>query len=260
MEKYTTTWRLFYSIGIIGIAVLQLVLHSLMPVIVPSSIPFLSGCVSCIWLVSVFMIVTAGLATGFSKHARTAALLMGAFLLLLFITMHLPCQVQNNWRFLVGWSNPLKILALSGGAFVVAGSLPTTGSQNRFMSVLAKLIPYGKCFFAIDILVAGIMHFFYMPFVAMLVPAWLPWHTFWGYLAGVALIVGAVGIIFNIKRQLAANLLGIIIFIWLITLHIPRAIADPVTGNGNEIISVFEALAFSGIAFLIAANARQKNS
>ncbi|WP_299356191.1 hypothetical protein [Mucilaginibacter sp.] len=79
-------------------------------------------------------------------------------------------------------------------------------------------------------------------------------------MAGVALIAGAAGIILNIKRQLAANLLGAIIFIWLITLHIPRAIADPVSGNGNEIVSVFEALAFSGIAFLIAANAKTKKT
>jgi hypothetical protein len=43
------------------------------------------------------------------------------------------------------------------------------------------------------------------------------------------------------------------IFLWFIMLHIPRAIADPHSGNGNEWTSVFEALAFSGIAFLMAA-------
>jgi hypothetical protein len=34
-------------------------------------------------------------------------------------------------------------------------------------------------------------------------------------------------------------------------LHIPRGIADPHSGDGNEWTSVFEALSFSGIAFLI---------
>lgn len=97
-----------------------------------------------------------------------------------------------------------------------------------------------------------------MPFVAMLVPNWIPWHTFWGYLAGIALVAAALGIILNIQLKLAADLLGAIVLIWFITLHIPRAIADPVSGNGNEIVSVFESLAFSGIAFLIAANASTK--
>jgi uncharacterized membrane protein len=260
MEKYNTTWRLFYSIAIVGIAVQQLVLSSFMPVIVPSSIPYLPGCITCIWIVSIFLIITAGLAVGFNKYARGKALLLGAVLLLIFLFLHLPYQIQTNLHFLAGWSDALKILALSGGALVVAGSLPRPAKANRFNTLLAKLIRLGRFFFAIDILMAGIMHFFYMPFVAMLVPAWIPWPTFWGYLTGVALVAGALGIILNVQLKLAANLLGVIIFIWLLTLHIPRAIADPITGNGNEIVSVFEALGFSGVAFLIAANAKAKRA
>jgi hypothetical protein len=34
-------------------------------------------------------------------------------------------------------------------------------------------------------------------------------------------------------------------------LHIPRAIADPHSGHGDEWSGVFEALAFSGIAFIL---------
>jgi hypothetical protein len=64
-------------------------------------------------------------------------------------------------------------------------------------------------------------------------------------------MAGGLGIILNIQRHLAANLLGIMIFIWFIILHIPRAMVDPHSGNGNEITSVFEALSFSGIALLI---------
>ncbi|WP_214072306.1 hypothetical protein [Mucilaginibacter sp. dw_454] len=260
MNKVNTLWRAFYSIGIVGIAVLQLVKGNFMPVIIPSSIPYLPGCLLCIWVVSLLFIVKAILIAGFEKYARSSALFVGVFLLILFLALHLPYQVETNMHFLAGWSDALKILALSGGAFVVAGSLTNPVAAHKPGSWVAKLIPLGRYFFAIDILVAGIMHFLYMPFVAMLVPAWLPWHTFWGYLAGVALIASALGIILNIQLKLAANLLGAIIFIWFITLHIPRAIADPVSGNGNEIVSVFEALAFSGIAFLIAANAKVKRA
>ncbi len=49
------------------------------------------------------------------------------------------------------------------------------------------------------------------------------------------------------------------IFLWLIVLHIPWAIADPYTDRGNEITSVFQALAFSGIALGIAVAPKKKN-
>jgi uncharacterized membrane protein len=258
MRNLNTLWRVFYSIAIIGIAVLQMVKAGFMPVIIPSSIPYLPGCIACIWVVGLLMITASVLIIGSAKYGRTAALALGTFLLLLFVALHLPYQIETNLRFLAGWSDALKILALSGGAFVVAGSLTNPITSHRPSSIIARLIPAGCYFFAVDILVAGIMHFLYMPFVAMLVPAWLPWHYFWGYLAGVGLVGAGLGIILNIKLKCAANLLGIIIFIWLVTLHIPRAIADPVSGNGNEIVSVFEALAFSGIAFLIATGAKPK--
>jgi hypothetical protein len=50
------------------------------------------------------------------------------------------------------------------------------------------------------------------------------------------------------------------LLIWFAILHIPRAIADPYSGKGNEITSVFQALAFSGIAFVIAVIAKARKN
>jgi uncharacterized membrane protein YphA (DoxX/SURF4 family) len=110
----------------------------------------------------------------------------------------------------------------------------------------------GRIFFSITMIIFGCEHFIYTDFVQTLVPSWIPGHLFWTYLAGAALIAAGLGIMLNIKLQLAATLLGIIIFIWLIVLHIPRGIADPNSGNGNEWTSVFEAVAFSATAFILA--------
>jgi hypothetical protein len=57
-----------------------------------------------------------------------------------------------------------------------------------------------------------------------------------------------------VKRvaRLASLLVGVMIFLWVVMLHIPRAIADPYTNVGNEWASVFEALAFSGMALMLA--------
>jgi uncharacterized membrane protein len=98
----------------------------------------------------------------------------------------------------------------------------------------------------------GIDHFLYTDFVATLVPSWMPGHIFWTYFAGIALIGTGVGIILKFTRKWVALLASAMIFLWFILLHIPRAIADPNGNKGNEITSVFEALAFSGIALGIA--------
>jgi uncharacterized membrane protein YphA (DoxX/SURF4 family) len=106
----------------------------------------------------------------------------------------------------------------------------------------------------------GIDHFLYTEFVAPLVPGWIPGHVFWTYFGAVALIGSGVCIMFKIKVRLVSILSGIMLFLWFVILHIPRAIADPNIEKGNEITSVFQALAFSGIAFVIACIYKDKIS
>jgi uncharacterized membrane protein YphA (DoxX/SURF4 family) len=63
------------------------------------------------------------------------------------------------------------------------------------------------------------------------------------------LIAGGLGIIVPLTSRLAGGLSGLMIFVWVLIVHIPRAVA---IRNSNETIVVFEALAFSGVAFLVA--------
>jgi hypothetical protein len=52
--------------------------------------------------------------------------------------------------------------------------------------------------------------------------------------------------------RLAAALSGLMIFLWVVLLHIPRALAAVAAQSRNEWTAVFEALAISGIAFVLA--------
>ncbi|MPZ18520.1 MAG: hypothetical protein GEV06_11485 [Luteitalea sp.] len=102
----------------------------------------------------------------------------------------------------------------------------------------------------IFMIICGIEHFVLVEFVHTLVPAWIPGPFFWTYFAGIALIAGGAGLLVEKTRRLAATLSGIMIFIWVIVLHIPRAVTS--AGDGNEWTAVVEALAMSGIAFVLA--------
>ena len=42
------------------------------------------------------------------------------------------------------------------------------------------------------------------------------------------------------------------IFIWVVILHIPKAIANPADNTSGEVTSLFLALAYCGTAFVIA--------
>jgi hypothetical protein len=75
---------------------------------------------------------------------------------------------------------------------------------------------------------------------------------FWTYFAAVALIGSGVSLVTKIKIGLVSLLMGLMIFIWFLILHIPRAVAMPDVDNGNEVTSVFQALAFSGVGFVMA--------
>ncbi len=99
---------------------------------------------------------------------------------------------------------------------------------------------------SIFMIFCGIEHFVYADFVATLVPSWIPGSMFWTFIAGIALIGAGAAIILRIKIRFVSTLTGIMIFLWFLVLHIPRAIADPTGHNGNECVSVFEALCFAG--------------
>src|SRR5262249_56813851 len=106
---------------------------------------------------------------------------------------------------------------------------------------------------------AGMQHFLFAPFVDTLVPTWIPPSArFWTCFAGVALIAGGVGMMVPKTRRLAAALSGLMIFLWVLVLHIPRALAASESQLRNEWTAVFEALAMSGIALVLAGTAPKR--
>ncbi|MDQ6763682.1 MAG: hypothetical protein M3015_13770, partial [Bacteroidota bacterium] len=187
-------WRIFYAISIMAIAVQQLICRDLRPVIVPAAFPaWLAGRLIITWIVSLLMIA-ASVAIIFEIKAREVSLLPGSLLLLFALLLQFPYELNLYPAHLGVWTDPLKELTLSGGAFVVAGSLPPGRAMDSFTLFMQKLIPLGKYFIAITMVAFGIDHFLYTDFVATLVPAWLPAHVFWTYFAGIALILSGLAL------------------------------------------------------------------
>jgi uncharacterized membrane protein len=111
----------------------------------------------------------------------------------------------------------------------------------------------GRILVTLSLVVFGVQHFIYGGFVATLVPAFMPGRLFWAYFVGVAFFAAAAGILYHLLARAAATMLGVMFFLFVLLLHIPRIIGN--STNGNEWTSGFVALAMCGGAWILASAA-----
>lgn len=227
-----TVGRVLFGLGLVAFGILQFVYGDFVPGRAPAWPTAIPG--RLIWAyVSGALLIVAGAVIISGKKAREAAILSGTMILLWALLRHLPLVAANPHGAVLTQAG--KALALCGGAFAVAG-----------FTILGRL---GLGSFMI---LAGIQHFLFADFVATLVPAWIPGSSFWTYFAGIALIAGGAGLLLRRTLQTAAALSGLMIFLWVLLLHLPRALGAAPAAQRNEWTALFEALAFSGIALILA--------
>ena len=243
MRLVTSVAQSCFGIAIIAFGMQQLIYGEFVTRAIPKLPAWVPWNVPLAYVTGIILVI-AGVAILTRKYAREAAILLGCLLLASFVLLYIPVLLTSP---LLGgaWTNAGKALALCGGALLIAARFGKIPSNSVFPNV----------FLSAFLILAGIQHFMFSSFVATLVPAWVPGHVFWTYFAGVALIAGGTGILIPKLTRLAGMLTGIMIFLWVPMLHIPRALAQP--HNSNETTAVFEALAFSATAFLAAGRAER---
>ncbi len=264
VKQLTRICQAFYGIAIIVYGIQQFIYGNFRNVQLPAWQYYIPG-LNVLACLTGAGLIAVGAAIIFEIKAREASLILGGIFLMLCCFVHVPYELisEPNKSYHLGlWENTLKELALAGGAFVIAGSFPGIPSgvwQKDFMiKYLEKIIPFGGIFFSITITSFGIAHFMYEKYIEALIPYWVPDHTFWAYFTGTALIGSGVFIILDIRKKTIAALLGAMIFCWFFVVHIPNTFTNSPDNKRNEIASAFDALAFSGTAFLISISARPK--
>ena len=256
MENLSNIGRIFYGTAIAEIGFQTIYFKDFPYFLVPPNHLSIPG-FAIVAFISGALFILAGACIVLKKIARPISLLLGVVLLLVFCFYYIPYELiaTTNYMHLVEWENGVKDLTLAGGALVIAGCFPKK-HENQLTMFLRKMIPFGAILFAITIIDYGISHFLYAKEAADYIPSWIPAHLFWMYFCGAALLGSGIAIILKIKVRLFAALLGTMIFIWFISLHIPRVIASPASDMAGEIASACLALAYGGIAFVIAGEAK----
>ena len=179
----------------------------------------------------VLIIAAVGIVTG--KQTRCVAIALAITLLLRALIVYAP-RLAAHPHDPGPWTSGFEILAMCGAALVISGIA----------------IGPARWLFAISLGVFGTQHFLYAKFVATLVPSWIPGHLFWAYFVGAAFVASALSIAIEKYARLASALLGLMFFLWVISLHLPRVAAA--LHNGDEWTSAFVALAMCGGSWVLA--------
>lgn len=138
---------------------------------------------------------------------------------------------------------------VSASAILIIGLIKIFGELGQIHGV-DKVMPFGRMFFAIPMAVFGSEHFTATADIAAFVPRWIPAHTFWVYLIGVAFVCAAISIAILVKARLAAALVGMTFLIFVLVMDLPGTLAHP--GNRFFWALALRQLAFSGGAFAFA--------
>jgi uncharacterized membrane protein len=116
---------------------------------------------------------------------------------------------------------------LSTAGLVALALILTLRRNPRPSFGLEGMIPFGPMFFAVPFAVFGMQHFVLFDSVKFAVPAWMPERFLWAYIVGAALILACLSIVTEIKADLAALLLGIMLNLFVLMIYLPNLMNNP---------------------------------
>jgi uncharacterized membrane protein len=138
-----------------------------------------------------------------------------------------------------------------GLAVLVIGLVVILRDRSAREPGMERFIMWGPLFFAVPMAVFAGDHFAFPTQTSQMVPDWMPWHMFWVYFVGTALVSGGLSLALKKFSRLAALLLGLMLFCFVLMMHIPNLIANP--GDRFALALMLRDLSFScgALAFAI---------
>jgi uncharacterized membrane protein len=193
------------------------------------------------------------------KFVRLSSTLLGLMFFLFVCMIYLPSLLQHlTNRF--AWIYFLRDLSFAAGAWALAGVQWRASSQQAKSSPqLSKcMILFSRIALAFAAIFYGVQHFLHpksVPDIPLekLTPAWVPFPSVWGYLAGVVLVAAGIGLVLNKKSRMAATSIGAFMTIVVLWLHLPvLVIAHGAPAINEGLNYVADTLLYAGSALALA--------
>lgn len=187
------------------------------------------------------------------KFLRLSAILLGVMFLLIVLTIHLPAAIAHPANPLT-WNFVLRESAFASGVWALAGSLRSHSQPGK----RNWMILFGRFTMAITAIYFGLEQLFHPQLTpgvpdTKLTPAWVPLHAFWGYPAGVFLLLAGAALLFGLRPRRAAASIALLMILITVLLFLPiLAITRDPAQMTDAINFVFDTLLFAGAALLVA--------
>ncbi|SEJ82336.1 hypothetical protein SAMN05192553_1209 [Cyclobacterium xiamenense] len=113
---------------------------------------------------------------------------------------------------------------------------------------MKTILNLGKWLFILPFAVFGFLHFGPLEFTIDYIPDYLPFKVFWIYFSGACLIAFAASAAFKKFDKLASVLLALELILFVLLIHIPKAIE----GDFVQFIGIFRDTVMAGAALIYA--------
>jgi uncharacterized membrane protein YphA (DoxX/SURF4 family) len=117
------------------------------------------------------------------------------------------------------------------------------------------VIAFGPLFFAWPLALFGMQHIVFLHDVMTAVPSWMPGHMFWAVFVGIALVAASLSIVTGIKTELAALMVAVMLFLFVLLIYVPNLVQNP---GDLAVTALMRDLSLSGGALALAGTLAEK--
>jgi uncharacterized membrane protein len=180
---------------------------------IPQSVPALAYLCS-------FISLASGIGLLWQRTAPAAARVLLAYLLLWLLVLRLPGIVLSPT--VDYWWSACETALMVAAAWVLYVWFATDWDRQRLgFAAGDKGLRIARVLYGLALIPFGVAHFIYLQHTAELVPGWLPWHGFWAYFTGCALIAAGAAVLIGVFARLAAALSAFEIGMFTLLVWVP---------------------------------------
>lgn len=173
------------------------------------------------------------------------------------ITMHPTIPATFLAFVFPEFSRTVTLMYVAGIVLLVIGVMCAKDDVAQ-ADGLDKVVTLGNLFFALPLAVFSMEHLSAAQGISQMVPKFVPWHLFWAYFVGVALLAASLSIATKIEVRWSGLLWGIMMFLFVAMMDLPGALSEP--HNRFTWILMFREMSFGAGGWVLAGDAFARRS